>query len=183
MRPGESFVGQPIRSLQTMLRVIAESDSRHPSVIPDGIYGPQTMTAVSAFQRIHGLPVTGITDQDTWDAIVAIHEPALINIDTAEPINIVLNPNQVIRKGERHPNIYLVQAMLMVLSEIYESIARPGQSGILDEPTADSIASFQMLSGLPMTGNLDKRTWKHLALHYPMASNLHISRGKPAGNY
>ena len=28
MRPAESFVGQPIRSLQTMLRVIAENDPR-----------------------------------------------------------------------------------------------------------------------------------------------------------
>jgi hypothetical protein len=28
-----------------------------------------------------------------------------------------------------------------------------------------------------MTGHLDKHTWKHLALHYPLASNLHTSRG------
>ena len=47
MRPVESFVGQPIRSLQTMLRVIAESDPRHESIIPDGIYGPETISAVS----------------------------------------------------------------------------------------------------------------------------------------
>ena len=29
MRPLSSFVGQPIRSLQTMLRVIAEDDPTH----------------------------------------------------------------------------------------------------------------------------------------------------------
>ena len=29
MRPLSSFVGQPIRSLQTMLRVIAEDDPSH----------------------------------------------------------------------------------------------------------------------------------------------------------
>ena len=58
MRPPESFVGQPIRSLQTMLRVIAEDDPSHMRVIPDGIYGPETMAAVSTFQRKHGLPVT-----------------------------------------------------------------------------------------------------------------------------
>ena len=49
MRPVESFVGQPIRSLQTMLRVIAQNDAAHPDVIPDGIYGPETVAAVSAF--------------------------------------------------------------------------------------------------------------------------------------
>lgn len=177
MRTGESFIGQPIRSLQTMLRVIAEQDPSHPSLVPDGIYGPETMAAVSYFQRRHGLPVTGVADRDTWDAIVAVHGPALINIDAAEPLQIVLNPNQVIRRGERHPNVRIVQGMLEVLSDIYISISRPGNSGILDEATSDSLATFQQLSALPMTGHLDKRTWKHLALHYPLASNLWLSRG------
>ena len=48
MRPDESFVGQPVRSLQTMLRTLAEADDRYNSVIPDGVYGPQTVAAVSA---------------------------------------------------------------------------------------------------------------------------------------
>ena len=177
MRPGESFVGQPIRSLQTMLRVLAENDSRYNSIIPDGIYGPETMAAVSAFQRIHGLPVTGVTDRDTWEAIHGQYEPALINIDAAQPVEIILNPGQVIRRGERHPNVRLVQAMLAVLAEIYRSIGMPGSNGILDAQTSDSLASFQQLTGLPMTGELDKRTWKQLALHYPLGSNLWITRG------
>ena len=177
MRPGESFVGQPIRSVQTMLRVLAENDSRYNSIIPDGIYGPETMAAVSAFQRIHGLPVTGVTDRDTWEAIHAQYEPALINIDADQPEEIILNPGQVIRRGERHPNVRLVQAMLAVLAEIYRSIGMPGSNGILDAQTSDSLASFQQLTGLPMTGELDKRTWKQLALHYPLGSNLWITRG------
>ena len=83
---------------------------------------------------------------------------------------IVLNPQQIIRKGERNPNLYLAQGMLLVLHETYKSVGHPSMSGILDEPTADSLASFQRLSGLPMTGNLDKHTWKHLALQYPLAA-------------
>ena len=34
MRPNESFVSQPVRSLQTMLRVLAEDDRTLPTVIP-----------------------------------------------------------------------------------------------------------------------------------------------------
>ena len=172
MKPGESFISQPIRSLQTMLRVIAEQDPSHETLVPDGIYGPATVSAVAVFQRKHGLPVTGITDQDTWDAIHANYEPALIAISEAEPLNIILNTKQIIRQGERHPHLYLVQGMLMLLADVYESIGRPSMSGILDEMTADSLASFQSLNGLPMTGQLDKRTWKHLVLHYPLAANL-----------
>ena len=176
MRPGESFISQPIRALQTMLRVIAERDPSHQTVIPDGIYGPATMSAVSSFQRKHGLPITGVADQSTWETIVAIYDEARLHVEEAEALDIVLNPNQIIRKGERHPNLHLAQAMLRVLAEVYASIGTPSMNGILDEATADSLSSFQALSGLPMTGNLDKRTWKHLALHYPLAANLQISR-------
>lgn len=172
MRPNESFIGQPIRSLQTMLRVIAENDPTHPTLVPDGIYGPETMQAVSVFQRKHGLNVTGVADQPTWEAIVAVYEPALVEQDEAQPLEIILNPGQVIRRGERHPHVYLVQAILAVLSDAYESIPRPGLTGLLDDATSDSLASFQALTGARMTGNLDKNTWKQLALHYPLAANL-----------
>ena len=177
MRPNESFVGQPVRSLQTMLRVIGEQDENHPSVVPDGIYGPNTVAAVTAFQRRYGLPVTGITDQATWDAIVAVYEPALVFVDEAQPIEVILSPNQVIRRGEEHPSLYLAQAMLAVLSQAY-GISMPGLTGVLDLPTEESLSGFQELSRLPMTGALDKLTWKHLALQYPLAATQ-LTRQNP----
>lgn len=170
MRPPESFVGQPVRSLQTMLRVISQADPSHPALIPDGIYGPETMAAVLAFQRLHGLAVTGITDQATWDTIVAMYGPALVEIDQAQPLEILLNPGQVIRRGQRHPNVYLAQSILTVLAQVYESISRPALTGVLDEATAQALASFQYLSALPASGELDKQTWRHLALQYPLAA-------------
>lgn len=172
MRPNESFIGQPIRSLQTMLRVLAEDDSRHLRIIPDGIYGPETTMAVTRFQRLHGLPVTGVADQTTWEAIVQEYDGALIRVGEAWPIYVILEPGQVIRRGERNPNLYLAQAMLLTLAQTYESIPEPGLSGILDDATADAIAEFQRLNALPMSGHLDKRTWKHLALQYPLAANV-----------
>jgi len=171
MRPPESFIGQPIRSLQTMLRVLAENDENYLPIIPDGIYGPDTVQAISIFQRRHGLPVTGVTDQATWEAIVARYTPALVEQAEAEGLFISLDPGQVIRRGERHPHLYLVQAILRVLSEAWESIPAPQVSGILDDATADSLASFQNLTNLPMTGHLDKHTWKALVLHYSAAAS------------
>ena len=175
MRPTESFIGQPIRSLQTMLRVIAEDNPGYVRIIPDGIYGPETMSAVTVFQRKHGIPASGITNQQTWEAIVEEYDASRIRQDRAHPLDIILNPGQIIRRGERHPNIYLVQGMLAALADAYRSIAAPSLTGLLDDATADALASFQMLSGLPMTGHLDKHTWKHLTLQYPLASNLYIS--------
>lgn len=178
MRPKESFVSQPVRSLQTMLRVLAEDDNELSSLVPDGIYGNQTRQAVSTFQRKYGIPMTGVVNEETWNRIVAVHSPALIRLGPAEPLRLILNPNQIIRRGESHPYLYLVQGMLGTLAEIYSSLLAPAISGILDEATADALSSFQQLSALPQTGELDKITWKHLALQYPLAVNLQQSQNK-----
>lgn len=178
MRPPESFIAQPVRSLQTMLRVIAEDAGHTDSVVPDGIYGSSTLQAVSAFQRSHGLPVTGITDRDTWEMIVREYQPALVRVDAAQPLQLILNANQVIRRGQSHPYLYLIQSMLLALSEIYGSVPPPRITGTLDLPTSESITAFQYLSALPQTGEIDKITWKHLALQYPLAVNHRHSQNQ-----
>ena len=176
MRPGESFVEQPVRSLQTMLRVIAEDDRSMPTVIPDGIYGPSTMIAVTAFQRREGIPVTGMTDEKTWDRIVAAYEPALIRVTKAEPIEILLEPGQIILVGESSPYVYLLQGMLAQLSKDHASILLPGLSGVLDLDTSDSLRGFQTLAGLPVTGTLDKITWKHLVRQFTLNAAQNTGR-------
>lgn len=171
MRPPESFIAQPVRSLQTMLRVIAQDDKTQPSVVPDGIYGEQTQSAVSVFQRNHALPATGVTDQTTWEAIHAAYAPAMVRIGPAQPLELILEPGEVIGRGSRSPNVYVIQAVLQVLSDAYASVSPPTMSGTLDEATAQSLSSFQELAGLPTSGTLDKITWKSMAIHYPLAAS------------
>ena len=178
MRPAESFVGQPVRSLQTMLRTISKANGKSITIIPDGFYGAQTRNAVSDFQQSRGIPSTGIVDQPTWERIANEFPDAKTRIGAAEPLQLVLNPNQVLRTGESHPYLYLIQAMLNALEEAYGSIPAPPLTGILDLATAESLSEFQRLSLLPVTGEVDKITWKHLALHYPLAVNRGYSQNR-----
>ena len=171
MRPEESFVAQPIRSLQTMLRVIAEDVRTLPTVIPDGIYGQDTITAISAFQRRNGLPVTGVTDQQTWEAIVNAYDAALVRVEKAAPIEIIMDPGKVYRMGDSSPYLYLMQSKLLYLSMLYPSIEKPSHNGTLDTLTAQALAGFQFLAGLPPTGELDKITWKYLVKQYTLNAN------------
>ena len=171
MKPNESFVEQPIRSLQTMLRVISEDDATLPTLVPDGIYGPATMQAVSAFQRKYELPITGITDQHTWDKIISIYEPALIRVSPAEPIEIIMEPGQTYRIGDSSAYIYLLQSILLQLSNDNPSISPPDHTGVLDDPTSQALAAFQILAGLPPTGELDKITWKYLSKQFTLSAN------------
>lgn len=172
MRPRESFVGQPVRSLETMLRVIAEDDRRLPTVIPDGIYAQEDMTAVSAFQRQYNLPVTGIVDQPTWEAIVERYEDAIIDIGPAEPIEIIIDPGKVYTLGDRDPNLYLLQSMLIYLSLFHPTISTPSHNGTLDTATTDALKGFQILAGLEPTGELDKKTWKYLVNQFTLNANI-----------
>lgn len=178
MKPEESFVGQPIRSLQTMLRTIAQVEPRQPSVIPDGIYSKQTSDAVSAFQRRKGLPVTGVTDNRTHEAIVKEFEGAVIETEPAQPIQITLNPGQVFSRGDEHHLLYLVQALLVIFSMTHGRIPMPELTGILDDDTAQSILAFQIFSDLEPTGKLDKQTWKHLSLQFSQAYDQ-LDNGMP----
>lgn len=171
MRPAESFIEQPVRSLQTMLRVIAENDSSIPTLVPDGIYGQETIAAVSAFQRKYRIPVTGITDQNTWERIVDVYEDTLIEIDKAEPIEIVFDAGNVFKQGDKNPYIYLMQSILIQLSTDASTIQKPGHSGILDYETVVALKEFQRLSDLPQTGQLDRITWKHLAKQFTLSAH------------
>lgn len=175
MRPPESFIEQSVRSLQTMLRVLAEDDSSLPTVIPDGIYGPSTMTAVSAFQRKYGLPVTGVTDQTTWDTIESAYEPAIIRVGKAQPIEVLLDAGEILGNGDSDPYVFLAQAMLLQLSQGNATIILPEVTGVIDDDTSNAIIQFQKLAGLEETGEIDRITWKHLVLHFTLDAHKNRS--------
>lgn len=171
MKPDESFVAQPIRSLQTMLRTISQVDPEQLSVIPDGVYSAQTAAAVRSFQGKHDLPQTGVADQDTWDAVVQFYRMAKVETEPAEPIFITLNPGQVFCGGDQHHHIALVQAMLGVIALAYPDFPAPMISGTFDRCTEEAILTLQKLCALQTNGLLDKMTWKHLVRHHGAAAD------------
>lgn len=65
--------GSKVLQLQKQLNRIAQVYSNIPTIAEDGIYGNDTARAVSAFQRIFNLPVSGVTDFPTWYAISKIY--------------------------------------------------------------------------------------------------------------
>lgn len=67
------FSGQKVLQIQQQLNRIAENYPAIPTIAEDGIYGSGTAEAVRTFQRIFGLPATGIVDYPTWYKISAIY--------------------------------------------------------------------------------------------------------------
>ena len=128
------------------------------------------------FQRGAGLPATGVTDQITWDAIVVSYEDALIRVGKAEPIEIIMDAGQTYRLGDQSPYIYLLQSILIQLSQEHPNIRTPDHNGTFDALTRDAVMDFQILAGLTSSGKLDKITWKHLARQYALfAHHMHAT--------
>ena len=65
--------GQKVMQMQEQLNRIARNYPALPTIAVDGIYGPATANAVKEFQKIFGLPQTGIVDYRTWYKISEIY--------------------------------------------------------------------------------------------------------------
>lgn len=62
-----------VRTIQSQLNAIASVYTLIPKIAEDGIYGPKTKEAVTAFQKIFSLPQSGVVDYTTWYKISEIY--------------------------------------------------------------------------------------------------------------
>ena len=58
--------GEDVRTIQTQLNRISDNYPAIPKIPADGVYGPATQSAVTAFQKVFHLPQTGSVDFATW---------------------------------------------------------------------------------------------------------------------
>lgn len=65
--------GTEVRTIQEQLAAIRQTYSNIPSLAVDGIYGEETAAAVSKFQSIFDLPVTGDVGYSTWYKISQLY--------------------------------------------------------------------------------------------------------------
>ena len=75
--PGTSLqtgsTGAGVRTIQEQLNAISNNYPAIPKLAVDGIFGPNTRTAVTTFQRIFNLPQTGVVDFATCYSISNIY--------------------------------------------------------------------------------------------------------------
>lgn len=75
--PGENLDigsrGTKVLQMQEQLNTIGQVYSAIPQIAEDGIFGERTKEAVKEFQRVFGLPATGVVDYKTWYKIQEIY--------------------------------------------------------------------------------------------------------------
>ena len=165
-----NYVGQPIRSLQTMLRTIAHADQTLLRVVPDGIYADNTVQAVREFQRLYALPVTGEADLRTWNRLVEVYTEQSPSVLPAAALRLRWAPNQTLRAGSRNSHLFLIQSMLCALHRFYSNAPGLGVTGVHDAQSVAAVRWLQERSSLPVTGEIDQTTWAYLAGLYTLVS-------------
>ena len=163
-----------IRNLQTYLRRLSYIDDDMISVPIDGIFEDHTQAAVRQFQRNNDLPVTGVADRQTWDAIYEAYLEELERIALPDPIIPFPSypADYKIKLGEKSFLVSIVQHMLVELSTIYDTFDDVTINGVYDEITAKAIKDFQESNLLIPSGEVDRPTWNalsriyNLSLHY-----------------
>ena len=67
-------VGFAVTAVQFLLNEVSLIIDNIDTVAITGIYNIDTARALSIFQAANGLPITGETDKETWDALVDTYE-------------------------------------------------------------------------------------------------------------
>lgn len=154
VEPGET--GAKVTQLQYMLRVIAAFNDAVSAPPLSGSYGDATEQAIRNFQQAYELPVDGVTDRRTWnliyDQFTSIRESSFAEEDL---FPILREPPAV--------TTFALQRQLSLASNALRELPKPEVNGEYDDATKNSVAAFQKLTGLPVTGQPDAETRELLA--------------------
>lgn len=149
-----------IFNLQKYLRAISFADTRVSRPPLDGIFDTATEDAVRSFQSSRGMNANGLVDRATWDAI---YEEYKALDDYAELPFFPSAPESYTAKlGEESAFVGIIQVILRELSSLYDLFSNVEVNGIYDTATENAIRELQRASGLKITGELDKPTYKRL---------------------
>ena len=170
----QSEKNQPadVREIQEYLRVLAATYPRIPLLAVDGIYGAETAEAVTAFQTLFGLPITGEVDGDTWTRLRAEYERLLYPASRPQGVYPFGAGEPFLQIGDSGAAVTLLQVLLDTVAVFYENLHRVTPNGQFDAVTERALRQMQQVFGFEPHGRLDRRTWDRLASTY----NVYVVR-------
>ncbi|MCL2004045.1 MAG: peptidoglycan-binding protein [Oscillospiraceae bacterium] len=155
--------GDAVRVVQNALNTVAPSIPGIPRLVEDGIFGPQTQLAVTAFQRQFGLTPDGIVGPITWSRLMneAAGTPSVPPPTTPPPI-IPPYPGFLISLGATGSHVLTIQQALNRLAARISSIPRVTEDGIFGPVTRNAVMALQRYAGLNPDGIVGPNTWARL---------------------
>lgn len=160
------LLSRPVASLQYMLGQLARSNPALIHLMVDGVFGERTLEAVMRFQREVGLPVTGVVDRETWNAVRDRWLAQEEQKGESRSTQIFPSEGVEVREGQEREYMILPQTMFQILSRQFQGIRTDRPDGIHGPDSAENVRWLQQAAGLPQTGTLDRATWDALSRLY-----------------
>ncbi|NLB32813.1 MAG: spore cortex-lytic protein [Tissierellia bacterium] len=165
--PGPQEVVPRIQVVQYFLNVLSAYYSSIPTVDINGVLDTHTRSSIMEFQREFNIPITGIVDEQTWNAMSS----SVIGILETLPPNAIalpalLWPGITYQLGSQSPGVYLIQQYLTYIASVLEGIAPTDPDGVFGPLTEQSVRQFQEYFGINVTGVVDRYTWDRIVLIY-----------------
>lgn len=152
-----------VRTLQYFLAVIGAYYAQVTPVDITGYFGEQTERSVKSFQRVYGLPQTGVVDRQTWLDIYRAYDGIVDSIPTDDGADVILYQGRVLREGIRGEDVRVLQEYLTLINKTYPDIPAVDNTGYFGPVTRSSVLAFQRRFGITANGIVGAATWNEIA--------------------
>ena len=180
----EGMSGPGVQLLQYLLAIVGEFYDALPRWQAgqiDGIFGPQTREAVAAYQRLVGLPITGVVDRETWYSLLSTYQSVLLAQPEQEWLEQFIGlPETFLVKGMRGEAVRQAQQLINIIARGYAEVPAVTVDGIFGDATESSVSVIQSLLGLPTTGAIGPLTWEGMA---DLAETVLVGSQSARGQY
>ena len=187
-----SYPGTPLRVgssgpnvvvVQTELNRISQNYPAIPKIpVVDGIFGPQTESAVRKFQEVFNLTPDGIVGKATWYALVRLYTAVTrlgeLRSQGQQFYAINWSPPGGLQPGDTGEKVRLLQYMLSVLSEYIPGIPSVAIDGVYGSATRAAVLAAQRRFRLPETGTVGTQTWNEIYDQYSGIENTTLRSGE-----
>lgn len=165
LRLGSS--GNEVAILQNRLNRISANYPSIPKIAPtDGVFGPETESAVRKFQEIFSLKQDGIVGDATWYKVRSVYNAVKrLNELISEGLTydeVSLQYPEDLRRGSTGLYVSILQYYLNVVATFTEGLTPIPINGIFGEQTETLVKNFQRNFSLAETGIVDEETWNLL---------------------
>lgn len=155
-----------VQSLQMMLRNIATEYDDVATVVPDGIFGAQTLESVQSFQQKFGIIPTGVVDFDTWNKIVEVSDN-VTKINSPGRLFLGFNEsNNDILPGQTALELYVIQAMMKAVSYKILGMSDVDITGTHDMQSVSAVRKLQNSMGIDDDGIITLEFYNNLTHLY-----------------
>lgn len=157
--------GDPVRQIQYYLRVVGAYYVRVQQPAVTGVFDQQTVDSVISFQRVFGLPQTGVVDRRTWNDLYDAYDGIVLSVPP-ESTEVALFPGDTLKEGSRSEAVRLIQTYLTAIHGAYPEIPAVSTTGYFGPVTRAAVSAFQRRFGLTETGTVSANTWDEIARVY-----------------